>query len=78
MGKTLDRRIAECVSIRTQLQSYGIFSIPDVATKIGKHMNNFVKNDEPQTFTLKSEGGIIFRIILSCKEGIQSGVEMIK
>lgn len=76
--KQLDQRLAECISIRSQLQAYGIFSIPDVATKITQSMNDFVRNGTPQTFTVKCEGGIMFRIILTCKDGKQSGVEMIR
>lgn len=76
--KPIEQRISECVSIRTQLQAYGIFSIPNVATKMTSHMNEFIKDGVSQTFTLKTEGGISFRVFLTCKEGKQSGVEMIR
>lgn len=77
--KSVEQRIAECVSIRQQLQSYGILSIPDVATKLAQHTNEFIKNGTAQTFVLNPHvGSYEFRIILTTKEGKQSGVEVIR
>ncbi len=77
--KSVEQRIAECISIRQQLQEYGIFSVPDVATKLTKYMNIFITDGASQTFVLKPRiESIEFKVILTCTEGKQSGVQMIR
>lgn len=77
--KNLQTRVAECVSIRTQLLAQGVLSIPEVAEKLSQHMNIYVRTGESQTFDLKThEKGIVYRVILTSRDGKQSGVEMIR
>jgi hypothetical protein len=67
--KPVDLRIAECVSIRQQLQECGVLQYPHLAAKLTQHMNAFIKTGEPQSFRLVS-----YEIVLTANDKKQSGI----
>lgn len=74
--KSIKTRIDECVNIRCQLQSMGLFVIQKNNDIVSKYMNDFVKTGESQYFSLSlPEQKLKFIVTLTAKEK-QSGVVM--
>jgi hypothetical protein len=80
--KPLSERVAECIEIRSRLQSFGVFVVEENNAVTAQAMNAFVMHGTGSEFTLTVPGGrgdkIQFRIQLTAHPNKPSGVEMIR
>jgi hypothetical protein len=80
--KPLSERVAECIEIRSRLQSFGVFVVEENNAVTAQAMNAFVIHGTGAEFTLVVPGGhgenIEFRVRLTAHPKKPSGVEMVK
>lgn len=74
--KTIEDRITECTNIRTQFQNMGLLVMTYFKDKLSKHMNDFIKLGESQTFKLTA-GIQTYEVVLTINENKKSGVRVI-
>ena len=77
--KSVKVRLAECMSIRSQLENMGILTQPQIKEELTQRFNAYVRNGDSDTFDLKiprTQTG--FQIRLTNKVGKQSGISMVR
>jgi len=79
--KPISVRVSECIQIRSQLQSMGVFTIPENSDIASHAMNEFLTQGLSSEFTLTipdSKQKTMFRVSLTTDPRRQSGVTMVK
>lgn len=77
MEKDQTTRVQECINVKHQLMSMGVFVVEDIQRKVTKHMNEYIKEGRAQSFSLQvPNSNTSFKIILTTNVNKQSGVYM--
>lgn len=79
--KPISVRVAECIQIRSQLQSMGVFTIPENSDRTSAAMNAFLTQSLSSEFTLAipdSKSKTVFCVTLTTNPHRQSGLTMTK
>jgi hypothetical protein len=74
--KSLKVRLEECCEIKKQLESLGIFVLPENKMTTTEKMNRYIRDGSCETFVLLADGHK-FQIVLTSSENKQSGITMI-
>jgi len=74
--KSLEQRLNECFTIRKQLETMGVFIVPENNTIVSVNMNRFIKEASSETFNIEADGHK-FQILLTTNEHKKSGVTVL-